>query len=348
MRMSERKGFGGFRLSATAAVVLLILIIVLITALSRCSKAARDKKSAADAEAEAAEALEGDDYTSAAGVSVTTGYANNKTYTLHWHGADFSVGINDSGLNDAIYFNPVCSEKTVGIYSECSRGMIDVLGKEDDSTTGCFLIGLPNTPLENASYRSVECYGIRWQDDKLYGPPDGTDVQMRVVDLRTGNFLGSCIAKVVYENGVYRIASLENTPDTSILHSAQRESIINQAIALAEQKTGTNFPDWQPTARHDALVEDRTEPYHSTFNEPEGHMQRWIMNYLPCKDIFAVTIPVITDGYYVVYFAPQHQIDGDRTRFDPDDPSHELAILGYEHPAEWIMIDVARDINRNE
>lgn len=277
-------------------------------------------------------------------------YANDRVLTYNYGSGTISLGVDNLGVQDYIYLNPVCSEasaqagRQVGFFITASSPRLDISYSEgaaatdpmNAQTANLVMLGQTYDTAAPAGYQSVDNYGVRWERDELEINEDngGTTLYIRAVNLSSGELIAMCKATIVYDESTdtHHLDTLASSDvvDTGEMTQEEKSALVQDAITFM-QGTGNFTPpneaDWT-TAASTAKVEHVPEPYFTQFSDKDGQQARaFDFPYNRCE-IWAVNLQFST-GFITVYFAPYLQTLGMESMTAPGETDIDLRPIGY-------------------
>lgn len=281
-------------------------------------------------------------YDNSCRLSVQTGY-----------GMTFFLGLEQSGVTDALYLNPhfeydyagnpneaygylMRTDRVPLEYSETSA--LPAWNTEYSGKTDFAVIGRTYDKVVPAVAQDQEHYGVRWTDSPAYGGLEnaGDTLRVLIIRLSDGTLMGAAHADILFDKAAkeYCLGNLINNDvkHTNKLTTVQREHLLPETIQYLingnEQMTLGITEEELETQARSAVVESVTRTYYNRLYDADGNVVS-SGKFSNC-DIYAVNINCDGYGFFTVYFVPEPQANGLAARTLGENDELKLVLIGYD------------------
>ncbi len=281
-------------------------------------------------------------------------YRNDRRLSVQTgYGMTFFLGLDQAGLNDALYLNPhfeydyarnpneaygylMRTERVPLEYSESIAA--PAWSTEYNGMTDFIIQGRTFDKVVPARAKDSDHYGVRWTDSPAYGGLEnsGDKLHILIVRISDGTLMGTATADISW-NAKIKTYGLENlvngdVAQTKELTDQKRYELFQQAIQYLlsgnEKMTLSVTEEELQSQFISAVVEHTPRTYYNRLYDSEGNVVS-SGKFSNC-DIYAVNLNCDGYGFFTVYFAPEPQAHGLSVRKLDEDDNLKLVVIGYD------------------
>lgn len=281
-------------------------------------------------------------------------YFNDRRLSIRTgYGMSFYIGLEQSGMSDALYLNPHFEYEYAGNPDEAYGYLMrteripleyaEALSSPAWSTqhkglTDFVIRGRTYDKVVSATMTDSRNYGVRWVDSPGFGGYEngGDRIHILIIRLSDGTLMGAVNADTSYDSARkrYQIDNLENSDvaETGELTTQQRELLIQDTIQYlingnAQMTLGLTEEELKAQSLS-IVVEKTPRTYYNRLYDTEGNVVS-SGRFSNC-DIYAVNLNCDGYGFFTVYFAPEPQAYGLAARTLEGNDELKLVLIGYD------------------